>query len=149
MAQRGVIYVSRRNITYEEMNFFSRGIATLSVKNILGIPYMVLDFGGTFNVEFCLNIMKMKEENREPWLMSQDPSCDIMVFLVEATDTCLAAIRTCPFNDMNYVREMCAAQLSVISKEIDKIFMMTQQMFGANDVILNADKHYSFDVQSL
>lgn len=143
------IVICLSNISNIELEAFSRNKAILSVKNILGIPYMVLDFNGAFNIEFSLNILKLKEEYREPWIEMQEPACDIMVFLVEATNTCLAAIRTCPFNDMNYIREICADQLSANSKDIDNIFMMVQQMYGANDVILNADKQYSFDVLSL
>ena len=48
------IVISFANISQEEMNAFCHSNATMSVKNIVGIPFVVLDFDGIMKVDFTL-----------------------------------------------------------------------------------------------
>ena len=143
------IVISLADISKQEMDAFCHKKATLSIKDIAGIPFMVLDFDGILKVDFTLNIMKMNEEYRELWLNMKEPSYDIKVFLIEATTTNLMAMRTCPFDDMNYIREICSPQVNLKKEQIDSLIAMHQRIYDVNALIQMAEKKYSFNVTSL
>lgn len=143
------IVISFSNVSEQEMEAFCYNEATMSVKAITGIPFIVLDFGGIMKVDFTLNIMKMKPEYRELWLNMKEPNYGIRVFLVEATTTNLMAIRTCPFDDMNFIRQICAPQVDLSKEQIDSLIEMHQNIYDANALIQKADKQYRFEVISL
>ena len=143
------IVISLSNISEQEEEAFCHKDANLSVKNIVGIPFMVLNFDDVLKVDFTLNIMKMKAENRDIWLNLKDPNYSIRIFLVEATTTNLIAMRICPFNDMNYIREICASQVSLKIEQIDSLIKMHQNIYDINTLVQKADKQYVFKVISL
>ncbi len=143
------IVISFANISQQEMNAFCHSNATMSVKNIVGIPFIVLDFDGIMKVDFTLNIMKMNDDYRELWLNMNEPSYNIRVFLLEATNTNLMAIRTCPFDDMNYIRQICAPQLSLTKEQIDGLIELHQNIYDAQALIQKADRKYEFPVISI
>lgn len=143
------IVISFANISQQEMNAFCHNNATMSVKNIVGIPFVVLDFDGIMKVDFTLNIMKMNDDYRELWLNMKEPTYNIRVFLLEATTTNLMAIRTCPFDDMNYIRQICAPQLSLTKEQIDELIELHQNIYDANALVEMADRKYDFSVVSI
>ena len=143
------IVISFANISQQEMNAFCHSNATMSVKNIVGIPFVVLDFDGIMKVDFTLNIMKMNDDNRELWLNMKEPTYNIRIFLLEATTTNLMAIRTCPFDDMNYIRQICVPQLSLTKEQIDELIVLHQNIYDANALVEMADRKYDFSVVSI
>ena len=76
----------------------------------------------------------------------KEPSYCIKVFLVEATTTNLMAMRTCPFGDMNYIRQICLPQVNLKKEQIDSLIQMHQRIYDADALIQMADKDYSFNV---
>lgn len=143
------IVISFANISQQEMNAFCHSNATMSIKNIVGIPFVVLDFDGIMKVDFTLNIMKMNDDYRVLWLNMKEPAYNIRVFLLEATTTNLMAIRTCPFDDMNYIRQICAPQLSLSRDQIDELIELHQNIYDANALVEMADRRYEFAVVSI
>lgn len=143
------IVISLANISEQEKSAFCNENATLSVKNITGIPFMVLNFDEVLKVDFSLNIMKINAEYRDLWLKMKDPNYSIRVFLVEATTTNLIAMRICPFDDMNYIREICASQVSLKIEQIDSLIEMHQHIYDVNALAQMADKQYVFKVTSI
>ena len=140
------IVISFANISQQEMNAFCHSNATMSVKNIVGIPFVVLDFDGIMKVDFTLNIMKMNADYRDLWLNIKEPAYNIRIFLLEATTTNLMAMRTCPFNDMNYIRQICTPQLSLTKEQIDELIGLHQNIYDANALVQTADRKYEFTV---
>ena len=59
------------------------------------------------------------------------------------------AIRTCPFNDMNYIRQICTPQLSLTKEQIDELIELHQNIYDANALVQLADRKYEFKVKSI
>ncbi len=137
------------NISKQEMEAFCDKKLVVSVKEILGIPFIVFDFDGVLKVDFALNVMKMNVEYRDLWLSMDKDDYDIRVFLVEATTTNLVAIRHCPFSDMNYIRRICSSQVPLDMKKIDSMIMLQQQIYDVNSLMQLADKQYKIETISI
>ncbi len=139
------VVISLSDITNEEIKSFVENEIYLSIRNVMGIPFVVLNFGNVFRVDFTLNIKKMEEGAITPWLNNRNEAYDIKLFLVEASNTNLTAIRRIPFDGMNYIREVCENQVHSTKEDVDSVIRMSMDYITIDSIEEKADKVYRYD----
>lgn len=141
------ILVSLSNITEEERRTFRSDIIYLSIKDIVGIPFCVLNFNNLFRVDFNLNVLKMNKGLINNWLSNKgkEPEYYIILFLVDSSTTNIIEIRQFLFDDMKYIRKICSSQLHSTKEDIDNLIMMNRAFLSVDDIETKPDRKYEDD----
>jgi len=141
------IVISLSNITEEEIRTFRSDIIYLSIRDIVGIPFGVLNFNNIFRVDFTLNVLKMNKGLIKNWLSNKgkEPETYIILFLVDSSTTNIVGIRQFLFDDMKYIRKICSSQLHSTKEDIDNLIMMNREYVSMDDIETKFDRKYEDD----